>query len=156
MRRPLTALAAVLGILSAWPAAADVCATQFSHLTQTERLSSLRTVLREGGAVGFVNLTQGSYFIVDGHGEAFRITFFTSGLFDLYPIKREGPLSFCDNGRELRVIGLGNNDRLEIQEGRLVIGSGGPKMTFSPGAMPELLVKLHHYNERGLASTPKN
>ncbi len=101
-----------------------------------------------------VNETKGSYVIISALDDNLTISFFTSGLFDLYPIRKDGPLSFCDDGTKLRMIGLDRADVFTLVEGGFRMGKGGPKHNFASGPMPELLKKLHRIDVRGLASKP--
>ena len=61
-----------------------------------------------------VNDTKGSYFTVDTVTENFQMAFYTSGLFDIYPVKREGPVKFCDDGKSLTLVGIGRVETLSI------------------------------------------
>ncbi|MBX3021976.1 MAG: hypothetical protein KF799_09895 [Bdellovibrionales bacterium] len=142
----------LFSILIALPGSAEECATRLSELSKSERLTAVKALFKAGGPVGFVNETKGSYFILEERDGEFRITFFTSGLFDLYPIKRDGPLSFCDTGEELQVVGLGRRDDLRLTGTELQLGGGGPKRHFAPGPMPGLLIDLHKVPQRGIAS----
>lgn len=129
----------------------ETCAHDSTGLEQTPALRDIKAYFGHG-FVGFVNETEGSYVIVDLMKTPMTLTFYTSGLFDLVPIKSEGPLEICDDGLSLRMRGLDRDEEMKVVDAKLVMGSGGPKKTFMKGAMPPKLAKLHHYTERSIAS----
>lgn len=141
-------------VFTAHSALAEQCVGRYSALSRNPRLQRLRSIVPASGSRGFVNGTKGSYFVITTQDDEIRIQFFTSGLFDLYGISREGPLSFCDDGDSLYVLGLERKDLLVIQGESLQIGKGGPRMLYTPGAMPDLLQRLHPDAQRGIASEP--
>ena len=141
----------ILAVVSV-AAGADECAGKFSELSRISGLSSVRTLFGEGERIGLVNETQGSYVVIESRDDLLWISFYTSGLFDLYGIKDEGPLIFCSTASGLRMSGLKRNNAFMVVEGRLIIDDGGRRKTFAIGAVPELLRKLHHLNERAIAS----
>jgi hypothetical protein len=132
----------------------DDCATHRSELDKTPRLHAILQMFNQsaGSAVGLVNGTQGSYVILDSKNDELTIAFYTSGLFDLFPIKRDGPLKFCDTGKVLRMIGLDRDEELVLPDGKFVLGEGGPKRTFTVGLMPVMLKQLHHMEDVPAAS----
>lgn len=130
----------------------EICATAYSELERSENLKSLKPLFSADKRIAMVNETKGSYVIIDAFDDHLSISFFTSGLFDLYPIRKDGPLKFCDDGVSLHMIGLGKEDKFVLKEGGFQMGKGGPRMNFARGEMPALLRKLHKIDPRGLAS----
>lgn len=130
-----------LMLLFAVPAVAKVCAYKFSDLDLTEKLKELRPLLTDKQAVGFVNQTQGSYFIITSHTDHFSMVFFTTGLFDLYGIEKKGNLVFCDTETGLWVDGLDRNEPIQIQNNQIIWGNGGPRETFQRGPVPQLIAE---------------
>ena len=120
----------------------EVCAMRFSEFDLTRRLQQLKPLFPANSVSGYVNQTGGSYYEIDSRGEWLRITFMTSGLFDLYLIRRSSAVVICDDGEKLTVKGLDREDKMMIDDGKLIMGKGGPKQTFSPGPMPDLLKNL--------------
>ncbi|MGE4134012.1 MAG: hypothetical protein AB7F86_20415 [Bdellovibrionales bacterium] len=135
-----------------WARADSICATHYSELGQTARLKSVTSLFGAEDTIGLVNQTGGSFVELDSHANALTITFYTTGFLDLYPIKRDGPLEFCDDGEKLIMSGVGRTNPVVIENGRIVVGDGGPKMNFGSGPMPDLLRRKHKIPERGLAS----
>jgi hypothetical protein len=143
----------ILFILMAVPAhGAEVCASSFSELAASPRLEGLKPLFNADRRIAMVNETKGSYVIIDAFDDKFTISFFTSGLFDLYPIRKDGPLKFCDDGARLRMVALDRADVFTLVNGGFHMGAGGPKQNFARGEMPALLKKLHKIDIRGLAS----
>ena len=130
----------------------EICASKYSELESSARLAKLKPLFNADKRIAMVNQTRGSFVIIDGFEDNLTIRFYTSGLFDLYPIQREGPLKFCDVDGNLRMIGLDREDRVEVVHGGLVVGRGGPKRSFVSGEMPQNLKRLHKMDVRGLAS----
>lgn len=120
----------------------EVCAMSFREFDSTKRLQELKVHYPANTVSGYVNQTHGSYYEIDSRGEWLQITFYTSGLFDLYLIKRTSPVVICDDGDKLTVKGLDREDVLKIENGNLIMGKGGPRQTFTRGPMPELLKTL--------------
>jgi hypothetical protein len=91
-----------------------------------------------------VNETQGSYFVIEMRAGEFYFSFYTSGLFNMYGIKRQSLVKFCDRDGDLRIIGLGGRDEkiMIVGEG-LILGDPEAKSTFHQGPAPELLKRLH-------------
>lgn len=133
-------------------AGAEECASTLEGLKKTPRLEAAATLFQHQKYIGFVNGTKGSYVVMSVREGIFHISFYTSGLFDMYAIKDEGPLTFCDNGSVLIMSALGRAEEVKISPQKMEVGRGGPRMTYQEGAMPELLLKLHGLNERALAS----
>lgn len=150
-------LAILLVLIITLPAAADsVCAAKYSDLDGSQNLKALKAMFSADKQIAMVNETKGSYVIISGFDDNLTISFFTSGLFDLYPVRREGPLKFCDDGVVLRMIGLDREDTFTLVNGGFQMGKGGPKRNFARGEMPALLKKLHKMDIRGIASeTPR-
>ncbi len=147
----------ILVLFFTFPGAADpVCAAKYSDLDGSENLKALKAMFSADKQISVVNETKGSYVIISGFDDNLTISFFTSGLFDLYPIRREGPLKFCDDGAVLRMIGLDREETVTLVSGGFQMGKGGPKRNFAHGEMPALLKKLHKMDIRGIASeTPR-
>ncbi len=146
---------AAIFILIVWalPAAADECASNLTELKKTPRLESILALFKDTHSVGLVNETKGSYVVIEAYSDGqLKILFYTSGIWDLYGIKDEGLLLFCDGPEGLVMSGLGRKDALKISPGKMEIGKGGPRQTFHVGPAPELLRKLHGLNGRAIAS----
>jgi len=126
---------------------AETCATTPTELTQTPGLLALKAFFQERKIASYVNETKGSFFIVSSETDKLSISFFTSGVLDLYGIRRDGALKFCDDGKNITMIGLGRSEVLKIEDTQLIIGNGGPRLTFQSGDMPPLLKKLHNYDK---------
>lgn len=132
--------------------AGDICAERFSDLSASPRLETIRPLFGAEKRIAMVNGTKGTYVVIDALAENFTISLFTSGLFDLYPIRKDGEVRFCDDGANLRMMALGRADVFRIVNGGMVMAGGGERMSFARGEMPELLKKLHKVDFRGLAS----
>jgi hypothetical protein len=132
---------------------ADTCATRFSELGKFERLKPIQTLFDADERAGLVNESQGSFVVLKSNNDLLTIEFYTSGLFDLYPIERDGPVKFCESKDGIEMIGINRTVEIKIVDGKLIAGKGGPRRTFAHGAMPELLRKLHHTDERGIKFT---
>jgi hypothetical protein len=140
-------------LVLALPGAADpVCATKYSDLDATDNLKALKLMFSADKQIAMVNETKGSYVIISGFEDNLTISFFTSGIFDLYPIRRDGPLKFCDDGVVLRMIGLGREETFTMMNGGVQMGKAGAKRSFARGEMPDLLKRLHKMDIRGIAS----
>src|SRR5258708_7616865 len=103
-------------VLASFPTSAEeVCAGSFAELGRTPRLQSIQKMFSSAGRLSMVNVTRGSYFIVESLEEKENLTirFYTSALFDLYGVKREGPVRFCDDGQSLKLIGIGRREELK-------------------------------------------
>jgi hypothetical protein len=122
---------------------ASVCAFKYSDLQKTEALKRLQQLIPETGIRGFVNGTQGSYFFIRSGKEELHMTFLTTGLFDLYGIKREGPVQFCDNNGRILVMGMGYEEEVVVNQLTIQLGGGTPRQTFREGPVPELLKQKH-------------
>jgi hypothetical protein len=146
------AICLLILVFASTAGADEICAESFSQLAQTERLRALRAFFPPSERLGMVNATKGSYVVMETHGDKLAITFYTSGLFDLFPIKKEGSLAFCDTGTGLKMKALDRTDDLVILEGQLKVGDRGQKSIFTAGEMPDLLKRLHRIDVRGLAS----
>ncbi|MES2965887.1 MAG: hypothetical protein V4760_18545 [Bdellovibrionota bacterium] len=132
----------------------ETCAYDSLGLKRTPALEQFRKFL-DSDHVGLANETAGSYVILDLFSDHMTIAFYTSGLFDLVPIKREGPVQFCDVDGALEMRGLERVQKIRIVDGKLVIDEGGPKKTFVKGEMPAPLARLHHYQGRAVAADPR-
>lgn len=131
------------------------CTSLYSGLSKTARLRAVREFFPDNGEVGLVNETKGSFVTMGSREDKLFMIFYTTGLFDLYPVKREGPLEFCDDGEKLHMISLGRDEELRVSPRKMDVGAGGPKLNFIVGEMPEFLRRKHNMESRGLASHPK-
>lgn len=129
---------------------AETCATRASELDQSERLRSIQSLFQSEGRVGLVNDTKGSFVVLTSYQDQLMIAFYTSGPFHMFPIKREGPVTFCDTDRGLQLIGLGKKIEVVVSD-HVILAGGGPKRTFWRSQMPEDLRKLHHVDDNGIA-----
>jgi hypothetical protein len=141
-----------LGTISAL--AKEVCVTHYSELDQTDLLKTLKPMFRPDGINGFVNETKGSYLVLKVVEDKLGVIFYTSGLFNLTAIKREGPLTLCDEGDTIKMVGLDRSDKLKAEDGLLILADGGPRKKFMVGEMPSDLVRMHHIDIRTLSSSP--
>ena len=142
-------------VAGAGEARTEICATGSLGMKQTPALEKFHQYL-DADHVGLVNETQGSYVVLDFlSSKKMTVSFYTSGLFALMPVKREGPVEFCDLDGELRMRGIERDQLIKIVDGKLVIDEGGPKKTFVKGAMPAKLATLHNYVGRSIASDPR-
>lgn len=124
--------------------AGDICASTYQELEQTENLKAVKNLIPLVGKNGFVNQTKGSYFFLESFADKIEITFLTTGLFDLYGIKRQGALKFCDRNGVLRVEGINKNLTIKLTSQGLQFGDGGPREVFDRGPIPEALRKIHN------------
>jgi hypothetical protein len=136
----------------AYSSAGQVCAANYAELGRTERLRTVQALFQGGAWLGLINETKGSYVTIVPQNEKMIMTLFTSGLFDLFPVQRQSPVMFCDDGYALEIRALGRNESLAVLSGKLIVGGGGARRTFSVGAMPDFLRRLHHLDARGIAS----
>jgi hypothetical protein len=72
-----------------------------------------------------------------------QMTFLTTGLFDLYGIRRDGPVQFCDLEGKILVMGLGYEEEISVFEATIQLGGGTPRQTFREGPVPDLLRRKH-------------
>lgn len=122
---------------------ADVCANNYSELNQTPALKSIQSLIENKKNNGFVNKTQGSYFFLQTQTEKFIISFYTTGLFDMFGVHKEGPIVFCDTGHELRAKGLGRNQKIFVHQSRLEFGNRTDRESFIRGPMPDPIAKIN-------------
>lgn len=122
---------------------ADVCAKNFSDLDKSEKLKTLKAIIPSQGKRGFVNKTSGSYFFLEAIGEEVEITFFTTGLLDLYGIRRQGKIEFCDTGKAIQARGIQRNVDLVLNGSHFQFGGGSARESFTAGPMPEALRRIH-------------
>ncbi|MBY0315940.1 MAG: hypothetical protein K2Q26_10495 [Bdellovibrionales bacterium] len=124
-------------------ARAEICAKNFSDLDKTENLKSLKVIIPQEGKRGFVNKTSGSYFWLEVVGDSLEITFFTTGLLDLYGIRRQGKIEFCDTGKSIQARGIQRNVDLVLKGMHFQFGGGTARESFTAGPMPEALRRIH-------------
>jgi hypothetical protein len=157
----------VLATFAAFGASAEepICASRPDELAAHNDLSNLKNFFPEKLKVGFVNETAGSYFDIyvdtnSNAGSTYILTFYTSGFLDLYGVMRTGPAKFCADSSGLTVHSMGHVQKIQVQNGRLILGEGGPRKSFTRGAMPQKLIELHlpsgsggsRTNEKGFAN----
>lgn len=131
----------------------EVCAARLSELGRTPRLEQVHHLFAKENQFGMVNETKGTYLLVEARKDDLVLILYTSGLFDLFPIRREGSVKFCDTGSALRFEGLGRTESIVIENLVLQVDGGGPRRTFRLGPMPEALQRLHHFvGTRDIAS----
>lgn len=124
-------------------AASPVCAARYSEFDKTEALKQLQEIVPSSGFKGFVNGTQGSYFFLRSTDNEIQMTFLTTGLFDLYGIRRDGVIQFCDMQGKVFVVGMGYEEEISILNSVVQLGGGTPRQTFREGSVPELLRQKH-------------
>lgn len=152
-RRSVILLAKFLGILlivSTSKAGQQVCVDGPADLATQSELSVLKDYFPASTKVGYINETAGSYFeveaapgTIEGERETYSLTFYTSGLLDLFGVVRSGPAKFCVIESRMTVQSMGQMQSIRVVEGKIVLGEGGPRKTFSRGEMPPKLVRLH-------------
>lgn len=120
----------------------EICAATEKQMELTARLRLLAEQFRSGAATGFVNQTRGSYFEIDLGGDQIAMTFYTSGPFDFFLIRRADMVQFCDDGSRLAVKGFKRVEEVKLEGAVLILGKGGPRQSFAVGEMPALLKKL--------------
>lgn len=116
-----------------------VCADHYSQLEKTENLKNLQSVLPAAGVKGFVNKTRGSYFFIRSTEDKMKLTFLTTGLFDLYGIRRDSEIRFCDSDGQLYILGMGGVQKVELKENIIFLKGDSPVHTFEAGDVPPLL-----------------
>ncbi len=116
-----------------------VCADHYSQLEKTKSLKSLQSVLPASGIKGFVNKTRGSYFFIRSTEDKLKLTFLTTGLFDLYGIRRDSEIRFCDSDGQIYILGLGGIQKVVLKENLIFLKGESPVHTFESGEVPPLL-----------------
>ena len=71
------------------------------------------------------------------------MTFLTTGIFDLYGIRREGVIQFCDRHGKIYTLGLGYDEELVVTDLLIQWGGGTPRQTFREGPVPAKLLEKH-------------
>lgn len=122
--------------------AESICAKSYDELDASPTLQKVKPLLNKSKSTGFVNKTKGSYFFIHS-SNPFKIVFYTTGFLDLYGIKRESSIQFCDENNVLTVIGMGRHQRLYIEGLFLLFGSQSDRESFTQGPMP---LELAHKN----------
>lgn len=125
----------------------DFCAQKYSDLALSPSFKNLQTVIPENGTKGFVNDTKGSYFFIRSNGSQFFMTFLTTGFFDLYGIRRDGAIQFCEREGKFFILGLGYEEEMVIKDLSIQWGGGTPRQTFREGPVPELLKEKHNLSD---------
>jgi hypothetical protein len=116
-----------------------VCAGQYSQLELTENLKQLQAVIPASGTKGFVNKTRGSYFFIRSTGDKIKLTFLTTGLFDLYGIRRDSEIRFCEVEGQLYIHGMGGIQKMFLRANLIHFKDDSPVHTFESGEIPQLL-----------------
>jgi hypothetical protein len=116
-----------------------ICADHYSQLEKTENLKTLQSVLPASGIKGFVNKTRGSYFFIRSNENKLKLTFLTTGLFDLYGIRRDSEIRFCDSEGQIYILGMGGIQKVELKENMIFLKGTSPVHTFEAGEVPPLL-----------------
>ena len=116
-----------------------VCADQYTQLEKTETLKTLQVVLPVSGVKGFVNKTRGSYFFIRSTEDKLKLTFLTTGLFDLYGIRRDSEIRFCDSDGQIYILGMGGIQKVVLKENLIFLKGDSPVHTFELGEVPPLL-----------------
>ncbi len=119
------------------------CAQKYSDLSRSPSFKDLQVMMPENGIKGFVNGTKGSYFFIRSNGSDLVMTFLTTGIFDLYGIRREGAIQFCEREGKLFILGLGYEEELVIKDSQILWGGGTLRQTFREGPVPEVLLQKH-------------
>ncbi len=131
-----------------------ICAKKYSELDLTEQLKKLKELLPAHQTIGLVNETKGSYIYLASRDDSFHITFITTGIFDLYGIKREGEIVFCDRGGQLLAIGLDRTQDLFVSGQKMQFGDKSEKESFVWGPLPEKLARKHNLDQPQIAAEP--
>lgn len=128
-------------------ALAEICAANIEGLDRTPLLMSLKVLFpTPSHKTGLLNDTDGTYLLLENRNSKLFVTLFTSGPFDIYPIRRESPLEFCDDGKRLRLKGLSRDLEFQwIEAEKFKLGAGGPRYIFGRRPMPALLRRLHNW-----------
>ncbi len=134
-------------------AASPVCASRFADFDKSPQLKQLQAVVPPLGLKGFVNGTQGSYFFLQTTEDGIQMTFLTTGLFDFYGIRREGPIQFCDLEGKIFVMGLGYEEEISVFNSIIQLGGGTPRQTFREGPVPDLLKRKHDLTSFSMPSS---
>ena len=124
-----------------------VCADHFSQLEKTENLKHLQAVIPESGIKGFVNKTRGSYFFIRAVDNKLILTFLTTGLFDLYGIRRDSEIRFCDSEGQLYILGMGGIQKMYFKDNLIYIKGDSPVHIFESGDVPPLLREKNDLSE---------
>ncbi len=132
----------------------EVCAKKYSELDLGAELAKLKVLLEPNKTIGLVNETKGSYIYLESKEDSFYITFLTTGFFDLYGIKREGDIVFCEKDSRLTAIGLDRTQDVFVSGQKLQFGDRSEKESFSWGSIPDFLAKKHDIKEPQVAVEP--
>lgn len=135
--------ACLITSLQSFASTDPICASQYSELEKTEALRTLRFMIPQTGHRGFVNGTQGSYFYIRTTESAFQFTFLTTGLFDLYGVRRDGEVRFCEIDGKVYIYGLGEEQEIYVDSYTIQFGERTPRLVFQIGPVPELLKRKH-------------
>ncbi len=126
-------------LLSLVHALDPVCAGHFSQLEKSETLKRLSAIVPESGFRGFVNKTRGSYFFIRTTEDKIKLTFLTTGLFDLYGIRRDSDIQFCEAEGQLTILGLGGIQKILLKDNLIYLKGNSPVHIFELGEVPSLL-----------------
>lgn len=133
--------------MSSAQAAEPICASSYAELEKTDPLKNLRSLIPDKGLRGFVNGTRGSYFFIRTNEQEIHLTFLTTGLFDLYGVRKDGVVRFCDFEGKIFIFGLGNEQEVFVEGNTIQFGDRTPRQVFQPGPVPERLKEKHNLSD---------
>lgn len=128
-------------------ASEQICASSYAELEKTSVLKNLRLMIPDKGLRGFVNGTRGSYFFIRTNEQEIHLTFLTTGLFDLYGIRKDGIVRFCEVDGKVFIFGLGNEQEVFVDASTIQFGDRTPRQVFQPGPVPERLKEKHNLSD---------
>ncbi len=130
---------AVLLLIHFVQAVDPVCADHYSQLEKTDALKRFQAIVPASGIKGFVNKTRGSYFFIKSTNDKLKLTFLTTGLFDLYGIRRDSEIRFCDSEGQISILGMDGVQKIVLKDNWIVFKDDSLVHTFEPGEIPPLL-----------------
>lgn len=136
-----------LFFVSSVEATESICAANYSELEKTNGLKNLRAMIPDKGLRGFVNGTRGSYFFIRTNEQEIHLTFLTTGIFDLYGIRKDGLVRFCDIDGKVFIFGLGNEQEVFVDTNTIQFSNRSPRHVFQPGPVPDLLKEKHDLSD---------
>ncbi len=126
-------------------AAAEFCTGDFTELDRSVILNEFKLLFDESKRLGLLNETEGSYVLVESVGDNLQVTLFSTGFFDLIPIRRRSEFKICEKSGSLTIETFGRREKLIITPERIVVGDGGAKYRFQISDMPPHLMRVHHF-----------
>ncbi|MBY0383975.1 hypothetical protein K2X05_02360 [bacterium] len=136
-----------LFFVSSVSATEPICASSYAELEKTNALKNLRSMIPDKGVRGFVNGTRGSYFFIRTNEQEIHLTFLTTGIFDLYGIRKDGHVRFCDIDGKVFIFGLGNEQEVFVDAQSIQFSDRSPRHFFQPGPLPDLLKEKHDLSD---------